>query len=303
MFHHFHSEFHPPRPGSISGKDFEEMLDFLDSEFRIAEPEEFSRLSEAERRSGRVVVLTFDDALLSQVDVAGPILRERGYRAVFSIHSSVFGGKPDPLEIFASFRAEAFPDFSTFWHEFELEARRGRLSSQPEFPLYYPEDYLSDFPFYTPEERKFRYLRDEVLGPSRYTDVMWGMVEGHSSFDVEEVKHRLWMKHSHLSQLLAEGHSVGLHSHSHPTRLDELAPEDQAREYTLNFDWIVENLGVRPLFVAHPCGRYSTDTLEILDNLGVKIGFRSTMTGGVRGSSLEIPREDHANVLLQMRER
>ena len=303
MFHHFHSEFHAPRPGSISGEDFEQMLDFLASEFRIVGPEEFARLSDAERRSDRVVVLTFDDALLSQVDVAAPILRERGYGAVFSVYSSVFGGQPDPLEVFASFRAEAFPDFSSFWDAFEREARRKESLGQLQFPRHYPEDYLSDFPFYTAEERRFRYLRDEILGPLRYKELMWSMIEAHSLFDVTELEHRLWMNQSHLSQLLSEGHSIGLHSHSHPTRLDELSLEDQAREYKLNFDWIAENLGVKPIFVAHPCGRYSMDTLEILDTLGVKIGFRSTMTEGMKGSLLEIPREDHANVILQMRER
>lgn len=81
MFHHFHSENHRPRPGSLSGEDFAAMLDFLGAEFRILDPQEFASFGEKDLESERVVVLTFDDALLSQVDVAGPILRERGLRA------------------------------------------------------------------------------------------------------------------------------------------------------------------------------------------------------------------------------
>lgn len=301
MFHHFHSELHPTRPGSLSGQEFADMLDFLEQEFYIVSPDEFAHFSERDRFSKPAVVLTFDDALLSQVDVASPILRERGYAGIFSVYSSAFGSHPDPIEIFASFRAEAFSDFSSFLQEFEVEVLRREFLDDRELQSHFPDDYLSDFPFYTAEERRFRFLRDETLGPSRYFDVMWSMIESNSSFDVEEVKGRLWMKPSHLMHLMSEGHSVGLHSHSHPTRLDQLSRDVQMQEYRQNFDWILANVGVEPQFVAHPCGRYSTDTLEILANLGVKIGFRSSMTGKSGVSRLEVPREDHANVLQLMR--
>lgn len=303
MFHHFHSEVHSSRPGSLSGQDFADMLDFLSEEFHILGPDEFAHLGEQNRLANRDIVLTFDDALLSQVDVAVPILRERGYAAIFSVYSSVFGSYPDPLEVFASFRAEAFPSFSIFLREFESEAIQRKYLNVWQVRSGFREDYLSDFPFYTLEERWFRFIRDEVLGPSRYFDVMWSMIESNSTFDVEEVKTRLWMKPTHLSQLISEGHSIGLHSHSHPTRIDELSLELQAQEYRQNFDWISANLNVKPHFVAHPCGRYSPDTLEILTNLGVKVGFRSSMSGKSGGFPLEVPREDHSNVLESMRKR
>jgi peptidoglycan/xylan/chitin deacetylase (PgdA/CDA1 family) len=301
MFHHFHSDFHSSRPGSLSGEDLEKMLDFLESEFRIVSPQDFVGFADNPRAIDRTVVLTFDDALLSQIDVAAPILRERGYAAVFSVYSSVFSGRPDPLEIFASFRAEAFPDFLAFWHDFERAVLKDATSDDEKYLLRYPDGYLADFPFYTPEERKFRFLRDEVLGPVRYFAIMWSMINTHSSFNPELVQSRLWMNSAHLFDLVSEGHSIGLHSHSHPTRIDEMPRKEQAREYQQNFDWIYENLGVKPDLVAHPCGRYSSDTLEILEGLGVKVGFRSTMTGVHSGSHLEVPREDHANILRQMK--
>lgn len=278
------------------------MLDFLETEFRIVGPQEFVGLADDARTIDLTVVLTFDDALLSQVDVAAPILCERGYAAIFSVYSSVFSGQPDPLEIFAAFRAEAFQDFSAFWQDFEREALKNASGGDKELLRRYPEEYLADFPFYATEEKKFRFLRDEVLGQERYLAIMWAMIEAHSSFDMEVVKGALWMKRSHLLQLVSEGHSIGLHSHSHPTRLDQMPRVEQEREYQQNFDWISENLGVAPEFVAHPCGRYSRDTLEILDALGVKVGFRSTMSGAHSGSKLEVPREDVANISRQMRE-
>ena len=299
MFHHFHSESHSPRPGSISADDFDNMLDFIESRFRIVEPGEFVRDIEHSSQSAGSVVLTFDDALLSQIDVAAPILRTRGYTAVFSVYSSVFSGHPDPLEIFASFREEAFPDFLSFWSQFQCVALGDIVSESDWVRFGFSSDYLSEFPFYSREEKKFRFARDEILGRERYFDVMWSLVERDPFFDLEGLKSRLWMDASHLSELVAEGHAVGLHSHSHPTRIDEMPKDVQALEYQQNYDWISGNLGVEPNFVAHPCGRYSDETLEILRALGVTAGFCSSMRGG--WSSLEVPREDHANILREMR--
>lgn len=299
MFHHFHSDSHSLRPGSISADDFDNMLDFIESRFRIVEPGEFLGDLEHLLQSAGSVVLTFDDGLLSQMDVAVPILRKRRYKAVFSVYSSIFSGHPDPLEIFASFREEAFPDFLSFWSQFQREALGDIVSDSDWVSFGFSSDYLSEFPFYSREERRFRFLRDEILGRERYFEVMWSMVQTDSFFDIEGYKSRLWMGASHLSELVADGHAVGLHSHSHPTRIDKMPKEVQALEYQQNFDWISENLGVEPNFVAHPCGRYSDETLEILGALGVTIGFCSSMRGG--GSLLEVPREDHANILREMR--
>ena len=52
--------------------------------------------------------------------------------------------------------------------------------------------------------------------------------------------------------------------------------------------------------MSHPCGEYNETTLPLLDSLGIKIGFRSNMSVRSIKSSLEIPREDHANVLKSM---
>ena len=49
--------------------------------------------------------------------------------------------------------------------------------------------------------------------------------------------------------------------------------------------------------MSHPCGRYNTQTLQVLRKLGVKTGFRSSMSKIRNQSTLEIPRNDHMNVL------
>jgi hypothetical protein len=56
--------------------------------------------------------------------------------------------------------------------------------------------------------------------------------------------------------------------------------------------------------MSHPNGSYNNDTLEILKDLGVELGFKHIMSiepekgmKKVNNSFLEIAREDHANIL------
>ena len=55
--------------------------------------------------------------------------------------------------------------------------------------------------------------------------------------------------------------------------------------------------------MSHPCGSYNNDTLEILKELGIELGFKQIMTiehekgmKKVNNSFLEIARQDHADI-------
>ena len=59
--------------------------------------------------------------------------------------------------------------------------------------------------------------------------------------------------------------------------------------------------------MSHPCGSYNNDTLEILKELGVELGFKQIMTiekekgmKKLNNSFLEIARQDHAQIYKSM---
>ena len=300
MFHHFHSASHTARPGSISENQFDRMVGFLQKRFRILSPEDFLISLKRGSLQDNQIVLTFDDALQSQADVALPVLEARGIRGIFSVYSSVFSNKPDPLEVFAAFRADFFDDFEEFWERFFAHMGAEEPHKLKVLEENYPADYLALFPFYTSAERKFRFVRDEILGPVRYAELMWSLIQATPSFILDEVVSSLWMTKEGVQSVSHLGHSVGLHSHTHPTRMDQLPVAEQEDEYKTNKAWIESELNLTPQFVAHPCGRYSRETISVLEDLGVQAGFRSTLTSGPYGTVLEIPREDHANVIREM---
>jgi hypothetical protein len=55
--------------------------------------------------------------------------------------------------------------------------------------------------------------------------------------------------------------------------------------------------------MAHPLGNYSKDTLKVLKKLGILVGFRDSLKPPTIKSALEIPREDHTNILNTIRKK
>ena len=95
---------------------------------------------------------------------------------------------------------------------------------------------------------------------------------------------------------------IGLHSFSHPTQISKLSHQEQEVEYSRNLQHIEGVLGRGAVTsMAHPCGDYNEDTLSILKDMGIRIGFRSNFGVKEIKTSLEIPRDDHANIFRQMR--
>ena len=300
MFHHFHNDQHPMGQGSISGEQFSSMLDWLEDRHSILSPDEYTRKLVTSTLKPTDICLTFDDALLCQSDIAAPIMKQRNLQAFFFVYSSPFIGNPDFLEIYRHFRNTEYSSMEDFYSDFFMAAHQLLQSVYDAAHAEYKSlDYLKDFPFYTEGDRWFRYLRDRCLGKDRYEEIM-AMLMKEKDFDPASVLRQLWMNDRSVQGLIADGHTVGLHSFSHPTTLHLLDRSVQDDEYAKNYRHISDIIGINPTTMSHPCGNYNKDTLEILDSKGVSIGFRSNMGIKEIKSNLEVPREDHSNILKEM---
>lgn len=261
--------------------------------------DELVRLADKTKFEMNKSVLTFDDGLQSHHEVVLPILRELGIRAIFAVYTSTFTSQPSSLEIFASYRARAFSGFESFWTAFRQALKNTRGPVGLEGESLDIGGYLAEFPFYSRAEREFRFVRDILLTPEEYETLMWGMIEADDGFDPVSVSKALWMNEDHLRELVAEGHQIALHSHSHPTRIDLLPADKQAMEYQMNFDILKEITGVAPKCVAYPCGRLNDDTFGIMLRLGVKVGFISNTGSATSHFALGLPRKDHTLLLAE----
>ena len=154
-----------------------------------------------------------------------------------------------------------------------------------------------DLPHYSIEDIKFRLVRDKFLEKKEYEDLMLKMMK-EKKFNYSEIFSKLFFNKNDLINLDKLGYRVGLHSHNHHTLIEELSFEEQ-KEYKLcltKISKILNNLENDIKFMSHPCGSYNNNTLKVLEDLGIEIGFRHIMLKKKNYSSLKNPRQDHAEI-------
>ena len=298
MFHHFHDGVnHPPGQGSLDRDQLAALLRHVADRGRILEPREWAESRLAGRLEPGDVCLTFDDGLRCQYEVALPVLDEMGLKAFWFVYTGPQQGEPCRLEVYRWFRHACFETMDAFHDAFMDHLRVSEHAEAVERALdgFDPDSYLTVFAFYTRGDRLFRYLRDDVLGPASYHAVMDDLMAVHGLDPAGPVPD-LWMGPGELLALSRHGHVLGLHSHTHPTRLCELSLQDQEREYQDNARALEAVTGSSVDYMSHPCNSYGPDTLDMLAALGVRLGFRANMEPGF-ASALECPRRDHADII------
>ena len=167
------------------------------------------------------------------------------------------------------------------------------------------KDTKTKFPFYSISDLQFRLVRDSFLTKVQYEETMFLMFK-EKKFNHNDFSKKLFFQKRDLQILDNLGHLVGLHSHNHPTLLEKLSFDEQKNEYQESLS-IISDILNKPKneikSMSHPCGSYNEHTLEILKELGIKLGFKQIMTiepekgmTKVNNSFLEIARQDHTNI-------
>jgi peptidoglycan/xylan/chitin deacetylase (PgdA/CDA1 family) len=298
MFHHFFDDRHPKGQGAIDAACFARLLKEIGID-RILSPAVWTERALSGGLRDGDLCLTFDDALRCQYDVALPVMDDLGLTAFWFVYSSVFEGGREPLEIFRYFRTVAFPDIDAFYAAFDAAVAQSDYAELARTKLAGVDiaSHLTEATFYTLADRRFRYMRDLVLGPACYEAVMWQMIRS-AGFEHSIPSDLLWLDNDNLRDLAVRGHAIGLHSYSHPTRLADLTPERQREEYARNADHLTRVVGTLPITMSHPCGSYTAETLDLLKAMGIRLGFRANLAQPDY-SLLELPRIDHAILLKQ----
>lgn len=296
MFHYFHGGIHADSQGSLSAENFDALLTNYKKNWNVINASEWQHKSATDTLEEKDVCLSFDDGLRSQFDVALPILEKHNLNAFWFIYSAPLVGVVEPREFYRYCQWKLFNTVEDFYAAFLAKAKEGRFSKEIEEALktFDPATYLSEFTFYTTEDRLFRYVRNEILGMDGYIEILESLFALHN-IDVHEHWNTIWLNKEAIKELHTAGHTIGLHSHTHPLEMNRLSREDQEKEFQTNKQ-ILENItkGVISA-MSHPRNSYNEDTLAILKKLNITLGFRANMAQETY-SKLEYPREDPANI-------
>jgi peptidoglycan/xylan/chitin deacetylase (PgdA/CDA1 family) len=307
MFHHFHDGVvHKNGQGSISKDVFYKLINFIGRE-NILDANIFYEKFKKKILKEKEVCLTFDDSIKCQIDIALPVLEDLKIKSFFFTYTSLFEEKPDNLEIYRYFRMNYFTNVNDFYLMFYKFLNRNleEFFRQNEKHIIITK---CKFSFYSTEDIKFRLVRN-LIEKDEYEKIMINMMN-EKKCDPNKLSSLLFCSKEDLIQLDKLGHVVGLHSHNHPTLLEKLSYDEQKLEYDNCISIISKILNKSKNDIktmSHPCGSYNSDTLQILKDLGIELGFKQIMTieaekgmKKINNSFLEIAREDHSEILKRM---
>ena len=300
MFHHFHGGQFPKVQGSIGKKKFLKKIIYLKTNKKIISPKEFLNIVKKKKFKGNEICLTFDDGIRSQKELILPILDKFNIKAFFFIYTSMLKGKPDNLEYFRDFRCLFYKKINFFYKDFYINLKNIFPKKESELKLKYDKKYLIKYKFYSKEDRKFRFCRDVILNKKEYNFIVEKMMKT-KKYKKENRKKYLFMRTRDIKEIDNEGHTIGLHSHSHPTKIDNFGYKLQYNEYSKSKKILEKILNKKIWAMSHPCGNYNKNSLKVLKKIGIKIGFRSNLIIKKIKSNLEVPREDHADLLRKLR--
>ena len=308
MFHHFHDDkLHSRGQGSISKDDFYKLINFIGKKNILSADIFFEKFKE-DKLTEKEVCLTFDDAIKCQIDIALPVLEDLKIKSFFFVYTSLFEEKPDNLEIFRHFRMNYFKNVNDFYQSFyqKLNMDLNNFFQKSNSEINYKK---KKSPHYTIEDIKFRFVRDILLGKKKYESIMFLMMD-EKDFKPKELYNKLFFSKKDIINLDNLGHLIGLHSHNHPTLFEKLNYSEQNEEYKKSISIISKVLN-KPKneikWMSHPNGSYNQETLEILTNLGIELGFKQIMKlepergmKYINNSNLEIARENHSAIIKRM---
>jgi len=296
MFHHFHGSIFNLSPGSISASDLERLLDSINNKNLISADRWVDKFLNDSLNYGDVC-LSFDDNLKCQYEIALPVLKKRNLKAFWFIHTAVFDGHSDILEMYRHFRSEYFPNYKEFFSNFLQSIKYFGLEKKASNALnnFIPEREYKTNPYLSNDEKRFRLLRDEVLNREEYIKVMERMII-QVGVSKEDLNSNLYMTTDNIRELSNDGNIIGLHSHNHHTKITSLSNSEKNYEYTKNYNIIKSIINKNPFAMSHPCNLYDENIIEILKKLGIIIGFRANTLGNYN-SNYELPRHNHANLM------
>tara|TARA_B100000519_G_scaffold196672_1_gene203343 strand:+ start:2891 stop:3859 length:969 start_codon:yes stop_codon:yes gene_type:complete len=303
MFHHFHYEDDRPyAQGSITSLEFQQIIEHIGVKNILSADIWLEKAINNELRE-KEVCITFDDSLKCQMDIAYPILEKYNIDAFWFVFSSVFNGKINLLEVYKYFYNMFFPNFETFYSTFKEYFTKSDIGYMYEenYNLFMQSNYLIEFDFYSEKEREFRFYRDRIINDENFKTIM-GSIMVDYDIDINIISKNLWMNEEDLKILNSNNQIIGLHSHTHPTNMAQLDIGKQKEEYTSNKEYISSVTCKDPLTVSHPCGSYNNATLKVLNELGIKIGFRSNFEK-LSHTTMEFPRVDHSYLMQELNQK
>lgn len=293
MFHQFFNENFYNCKGAVGENEFYNFCKKLKAEFNVVDPKDHEQISD-----DKSILLTFDDGLRSQSEVALKILDIFNIKALFFVFSSIFTNNFNLIEIFKYFSHVYFESIDDFYKQYFNYLFKNENSLQ-KILLKYERNIKtmkSNSPFYSLNDIIYRLLRFEILSNNEFNESHLYMIKKISGKNIDDLKVKLHFGYNDIEKLISSGNVIGNHSHSHSYDLHKKSFEDQFNDYK-KCNSILKNICKSNLdYCSFPFGMYSNDTLKVLEKLEFKYSFLANHNSNFINKKI-INRFDH-NLLI-----
>lgn len=298
LLRHFHNHRHPADATSLGGDDLRRLIECVGPRNIIAARDWMDR-----RAKGQLVptdvCLSFDDNLRCQFDVAYPVLKEYGITAFWFAHTAVLEGQFDVAEIGRYLRLSSFHQDWEYIEAYVGAAIKLGYAHQLERAGAIDKNHLPDGAARAWEgNHHLPVMIERALPAEAHAKIAEAMLNT-ARISTPAINELLWMDAYTLKSLHERGHVIGLHTHTHNESVASLPVSQQREEYAVNQEKLSAIIGEKPTVMSHPSSSYGPQTLEILKDLGIEMGFRSDMSLQRHGP-LEFPRQVHAWVVRRL---
>jgi peptidoglycan/xylan/chitin deacetylase (PgdA/CDA1 family) len=290
----------PVRIPSIGAENLNALIQrLLRTRTAVSPGDLFAFFGDGKPLPARGFMFTFDDGIRGQLTNAVPVLQRYGLSAAFYIPGSVFdpAGRLPLLER-QRFLQYAYGDYREFLERFAAavasiapEVKESDLTPSAA-ALARMGAFLAEYPFYSVEERYYRYLRDKILSPDVFAEAIDRLFQARFGSD-RALLDAYYFSAADVRDLSAQGMTVGCHgyAHEHLPRLP-----DQRIDIERGIETLTDIVGERPQTMSYPFGSYDARTLDLMRDLDMVFAFTTAnQTATItRDQPFQIPRRDIA---------
>ena len=274
MFHDFKRNNSAGTQGAISEENLYKIIDFYDID-KISNPKLF--LENEDNNLEGELFFTFDDGLLSQYEIAFKILEEQNIKGLFFIHTKPLIGEFDIHQITRNFKNSKNFDSVDEFNSLLIKLIKRNFSDNEKGKLnkeFIESKYLLEYKFYSSSDRELRFIRDFKISLEEYEESIFSLIKEKGA-SLDSLINETYMNKEMVKEISERGHTIGLHSHSHPTNLGSMKEDDQYDELNRNSEILEEIIGYKPKALSFPSNSYNEQTIDLLKKLKINYAFRA----------------------------
>jgi peptidoglycan/xylan/chitin deacetylase (PgdA/CDA1 family) len=250
-YHYIRKNYEASFPGifPVSPEEFKEQIDALGELFEFISPGDLiEKVNNDEVMTKAHCLITFDDGLREQIEIAEPILKERGIQALYSVNGeSINEHKLQPVHKIHWLRSNIEPN------EFKREIMHVLKNNQNLKDLAINDISMPDDKYIYDDQntRELKHILNHLLSFSDQVEVIDKVYNKYRSNEVDHAK-SLYMTNDMIEEY-SKKDQIGSHGYWHfpPTRSTS---KHLFKFLNKNQEWLENISGKKTPFICYPYG-------------------------------------------------